>query len=80
MPATTTTASELEVDEEQSGHVNETDRIRLASFAPSSSQSYWAHETWSAGSSMIAPMTELVAHRNGKLLRPNYHLLLYHWF
>lgn len=72
--STTTEMPEVEVDEEQSGHANETDRIRLASFIPSS-QSYWAHETEFAGSSMIAPMT----HRNGKLSPPNYHLLLKHW-
>lgn len=47
-------------DEQQGRHVNETDRIRLASFAP------WARETWSRESSVIAPLTELVAKRNGK--------------
>lgn len=42
--------------------VNETDRIRLASFVP------WARETWSRENSAIAPLAELVAKRNGKRL------------
>lgn len=63
-PATATTPSNG--DDENAGHANETDRIRLASFVPS----------WSGG----APLTELVASRHGKLAlallsRPNYHFL-----
>lgn len=42
------------------GHVNETDRIRLASFVP------WARETWSREGSIIAPLTDLVATRKGE--------------
>lgn len=39
--------------------VNETDRIRLASFVP------WAPETWSREASLVAPLTELVAQQHG---------------
>lgn len=37
--------------------VNETDRIRLASFVP------WSRETWSRD---VSPLVEMVAKRNGK--------------
>lgn len=58
--AAVSTGAEGDEPRDVRGHVNETDRIRLASFVP------WARETWSREGSIIAPLTELVAKRKGE--------------